>query len=147
MSDMTEDEFFEKHKPIESPDGSTIWQREELVVNGKSRYPDNQVWTYVCDEVDGAIAGWHVVNMVGYIVTEVPWVDGGESMTFDEVCTICHRTIRMDDEGTWVDDTGGDVCMDNSGTDRTHSPHEEDEDEDGADCCQERTTSGGCDGH
>ena len=81
---MNEDEFFAKHKPIESPSGSTIWQREELVVAGKSLYPDNQVWTYVCDESDGAIAGWHVVNMVGYIVTEVPWVDGGEWMVFDD---------------------------------------------------------------
>ena len=102
--DMTEDEFFEKHKPIESPSGSTIWQREELVVNGVSKYPDNQVWTYVCDEADGAIAGWHVVNNCGYIVTEVPWVDGGESMTFDDTSEGDEDDdIDINDPDQWIE--------------------------------------------
>jgi len=127
--EMSEDEFFAKHKPIDSPSESTIWQRNELVVGGKSLYPDEQVWTYVCDEADAAIAGWHAVNNNGYIVTEVPWVHGDESMVFDSTCFICNDTIHQDDKGTWIDSTGGDVCMNNDGEDVTHTPDDPDEDE------------------
>jgi len=107
---LNEDEFEQQYTTIEAPSGSTIWQREELVVNGQSLYPDEQVWTYVSDEADGAVAGWHVVNMLGYIVTEQPWKTGGESMVFDSACCYCGATIRLDDSGTWLSTTREKRC-------------------------------------
>jgi hypothetical protein len=126
LTNMNEDEFFAKFDTIESPSGSTIWQREELVVNGQSLYPDNQVWTYVCDEVDGAIAGWHFVNMIGYIVTKQSWVSGDEGMVFDSACCWCSESIREVNDA-WLAD-GKATCAESPKG--KHSPYEEDEDED-----------------
>lgn len=39
-------------------------------------------------------------------------------------CVTCHAPIKQDEGGTWIDDTGGDVCMDNDGIDGTHTPKE-----------------------
>jgi len=43
----------------------------------------------------------------------------------DVVCGTCHRPLRTDC-GVWVDDTGGDVCMDNDGNDGAHQPSSDD---------------------
>lgn len=77
MPELTEDEFWETYKPLEGPSGqsgSHIWEYEELTGT-----PDNQVWTIVEtgdeDENWYALPGYHIVNKIGYAVTEKPWTD------------------------------------------------------------------------
>jgi len=67
---LTEDEFDERYNPQPDPaDGNSIWPYAH--VEDKAT---EFVWSVV--EVDDdlfVIPGWHVVNVIGYNVTQVPW--------------------------------------------------------------------------
>ncbi len=83
MSEITEDAWYETYKPIAAPDGGQItWLHAQTLA-----YPLEQVWSVV-DGDSGAlcvIPGYHVVNMVGYAVTEVPWDSWDICAVFDDV--------------------------------------------------------------
>lgn len=67
---ITEDDFESKYRPRDAPSGGNTWSHAE--VRDQSL---EHVWTVV-DGDDGdlyALAGFHVVNAVSYVVTEVPW--------------------------------------------------------------------------
>lgn len=138
MTSIPEDEFDAKFKPVESPgqqSGSHIWERKEvLAALAAGTYTEQQVWTVV-DDGDGGMgqaAGWHIVNRLGYGITEVPWVDGTEYVEYDmpHSCYYCGSPIEMLN-GSWDDGVDGTDCDDSPS--KVHSDDEVDED--GAPCC------------
>ena len=83
---LTEDQFHEMYQPIESPEGtanagSMTWDHADTLA-----YPREQVWTIIDDggETNNwyASAGYHIVNVIGYCVTQKPWVTGDEEAMF-----------------------------------------------------------------
>lgn len=85
--ELNEDDFDAQYKPMDNPEGSVLWEREQILpLMDAGTVTDNNVWSVV-DTDDGgtaAIAGWHIVDVFAYMVTEVPWVDGREGMVFDD---------------------------------------------------------------
>jgi hypothetical protein len=78
---MDEDTFMDTYEPRDNPEGSLLWERDEvLVLHDAGEITDNHVWTAV-DTDDGSayVAGWHAVNQYAYLVTKVPWADGRET--------------------------------------------------------------------
>lgn len=73
MDEISEDEFHDWGIHL-TPDGDL------LSFDAVKDHDLHQVWTIV--EVDDgswmAVAGFHVVNRVGYITTDRRWVDGSE---------------------------------------------------------------------
>lgn len=72
MDTISEDDFDSKFDPIAGDDGSTLRELEAV------RDADtHHVWTVVDGEngVMYALAGFHIVNQVGYVVTREPWTD------------------------------------------------------------------------
>jgi len=66
---LTEDEFDQMFAPIPAEDGNSIWEYDAIRV-----HPRNRVWSVV--EVDDdlfVIPDYHVVNVIGYNLTTVPW--------------------------------------------------------------------------
>ena len=66
---LTEAEFDAIYLPQNMADGNSIWEFADV----KDKTTEN-VWSVI--EVDDelfAIPGWHVVNVIGYNVTQVPW--------------------------------------------------------------------------
>lgn len=83
---MDEDTFMDTYEPRDNPEGSLLWERDEvLVLHDAGEITDNHVWTAV-DTEDGTayVAGWHAVNQYAYLVTKVPWVDGRETCEMDD---------------------------------------------------------------
>jgi hypothetical protein len=78
---LTEDEYDDKYGPIMGPEDSTIWEYKDVKTK-----PTEHVWSVV--EVEGdlyVIPGWHVVNMVGYNVTEQPWEHDNIEVRLDSI--------------------------------------------------------------
>ncbi len=73
---LTENEFEERYRPYVQPSGD-YFEFEDV-----EKKPLHTVWTLV--EGDGpwchlyATPGFHIVNVMGYCRTEVPWVNGDE---------------------------------------------------------------------
>lgn len=78
MTTLTEAEFDAYYTPRQKPNGD-YFDYEDVV--GK---PITHVWTVVeAEDDDGrqhliACPGFHVVNRIGYLLTERPWVTGDE---------------------------------------------------------------------
>jgi hypothetical protein len=96
------DEFDEQYKPIQNhlddnasfggimfdfgrDDNDALIPEYQYVWDLNQTEP-NRVWTVVCDtenrddddnlvSITDVIAGWHIVNRLGYIVTENAWTD------------------------------------------------------------------------
>lgn len=68
--------FDKTYDPQPAPSGSDFWEWAEV----KAAHPNvTQVWTVV--EEGGltyAVAGYHIVNAIGYVVTTQPWRRGDE---------------------------------------------------------------------
>ena len=80
---LTEDEFDTQFKPVENIEqGQGIYQFNAYDAKDKAflqymaiNYPAH-IWTRI-DGDDGSIYninGWHIVNRIDYIITEVPWL-------------------------------------------------------------------------
>lgn len=69
---ITEDDFFDNYVPVEDASGGLLRDFEEV-----RDMPQCHVWTVVDGDDGGlyALAGFHVVNRVGYLLTERPWQD------------------------------------------------------------------------
>lgn len=85
-----EDDFETDYRPRPAPNadpcGDTTWEFEQAKTQ-----PIEHVWTIVDGDDDlYALAGFHVVNRVGYVVTEVPWASDGAEAVW------CH--FERDDE-------------------------------------------------
>jgi hypothetical protein len=62
--------FETRYGPLEAPSGEPVWTHAETLA-----HPHRHVWTLV-DGDNGlayALAGYHVVNAFGYVVTTQPW--------------------------------------------------------------------------
>ena len=81
---LTEDEFEEQFRPVENLEqGQGIYQFDAYDAKDSGflqfiaiNYPAH-VWTRI-DGDDGRvynINGWHIVNRIDYVVTEVPWLE------------------------------------------------------------------------
>lgn len=79
--EMTWSEWEEKYKPIPNPFKDyqdqlmfeTYGEEYEFV---KTKIDSQQVWTYVDGDMSSLImAGFGIVNRIGYYVTEIPWED------------------------------------------------------------------------
>ena len=74
---------FWDYKPLKHPLGKdygydgclieTYGEDVELIVN-QCRTDPTRVWTVL--DSDEVVAGWHFVNRLGYIITELPWESG-----------------------------------------------------------------------
>lgn len=67
--------FETRYEPREAPSGEPVWTHAETLAQ-----PATRVWTLV-DGDNGksyAIAGYHIVNAFGYVVTAQPWQTGTE---------------------------------------------------------------------
>jgi hypothetical protein len=83
---LNEDAWYEKYKPVSNhldPDAS--WHNGEYGIMFEtygeeldyviSQIDKNTVWTYIDNNEGGlsVVAGYHIVNRIGYFITEVPW--------------------------------------------------------------------------
>ncbi len=79
---LTEDDFDEQFIPVENPEhGQSDYQFDAYNAKDKDfleyiaiNYP-NHIWTRI-DGEDGKIYninGWHIVDSIDYIITEIPW--------------------------------------------------------------------------
>jgi hypothetical protein len=75
MSTMRSLTFERRYVPLEAPSGEPVWTHGETLT-----HPLTHVWTLVDGERGGsyALAGYHVVNAFGYVVTTRPWQTGCE---------------------------------------------------------------------
>jgi len=71
-------EFEAEYETIDAPDGDTMWMYDDVVDQG---IPVNRVWSVVEGENNSAVVctGFHVVNMLGYIITDKPWDNEAEN--------------------------------------------------------------------
>ena len=76
---LSETEFDAIYLPQPAADENSIWEFAEA----KTQTTEN-VWSII--EIDDdlfAIPGWHVVNVIGYNVTQVPWPHENIEVRFD----------------------------------------------------------------
>jgi hypothetical protein len=118
---ITYDEFEDKYKPITNhfDDNAslsgcmfeTYGEELEYVLSIAITEP-LRVWTYVADyEPVELIQGYHVVNRIGYIITEIPVEPELENL---EVCDPdCARSV-IDDKRNMVVDDVFDSCLNDS---------------------------------
>jgi hypothetical protein len=82
IKELTVDQWDEQYRLIENKfDSNASWNGAMFETYGKElefiqSQPDENVWTYI----DGAcsplvVAGFHLVNRIGYFVTEKQWDD------------------------------------------------------------------------
>ncbi len=91
---ISEAEFFDTYKPVPNPFvAHAAWNGSMLETYGPElervkevlALEPNKVWTVL--DVDGALivsSGFHHVNRMGYIITEVPVLEGEMVETLDE---------------------------------------------------------------
>ena len=87
----TWDQFFEEHSPIKNhiDDNASlngcIYETFGRELDFVAEFPSNRVCTYI-DGDEGEpmiVTGYHVVNRIGYLILQEPWVE--ESTYADEV--------------------------------------------------------------
>ncbi len=92
MIKLTYDEFEEQFKPVENVHADQgVFQFDAYDENDSDllqfisiNYPFH-VWTRI-DGEDGYvynINGWHIINRIDYIITEVPWVEHNDYEVMD----------------------------------------------------------------
>lgn len=91
---ITEDQFYDTYKPVKNPfEADAAWDGAMLETYGRDlahvqevlKTAPDTVWTVL--DVDGALvaaSGFHHVNRMGYIITEVPVAAGECVETIDE---------------------------------------------------------------
>jgi hypothetical protein len=96
---ISRDDFDAIYKPRESPSGEPVWTWDEV-----QAAPLTHVWTVVTGdngEDEYASPGYHIVNKVGYVVTEVPWPDDTTDAVWyahdDETCAECGEPMTTID--------------------------------------------------
>jgi hypothetical protein len=94
---MTEDEWYEKYKPIKNHlDKNASWNGEMFETYGEeiqfvNSQPDENVWTWV--EAEGGtylVSGQSYVNRLGYLICTVPWTEEAMEITIDEPEESCY---------------------------------------------------------
>ena len=105
---ISEAEFFDTYKPVPNPfirhaawNGSMLepYGNELAHVQEMLKAEPNKVWTVL--DCDGALivsSGYHHVNRMGYIITEVPVAEGEMVETVDEDATDNEEDEEDEDE-------------------------------------------------
>ena len=78
---MTYNEWVEKYKPIENPIRGlgTLFETYGEELNFVEKQDISTIWTLMeCDDYDAITSGYHIVNLVGYYITEIPWDDNSK---------------------------------------------------------------------
>lgn len=88
--EISEDDFFEKYKPITNHlndnapftynDKGLMFETYGEELEFVRTQPDNKIWTYQDDDMGNPIIanGYHLVNRIGYFITENPFPDNME---------------------------------------------------------------------
>lgn len=87
---ITEDQFEEEFRPVKNPLVESApfndWMHEtygEELEHVRKQDPSH-IWTIIeTEEKLFYVAGFHIVNRLGYIITEKPWVSGTEEVALD----------------------------------------------------------------
>jgi hypothetical protein len=95
---MTEDEWYEKYKPIKNHlDSNASWNGEMFETYGEevefvNSQPEENVWTWMSGDDGGTYltSGQHWVNRLGYLICTVPWTEEATSITIDEPSEDCY---------------------------------------------------------
>ena len=86
FKEMIEEDWVMEFRPIENHiDTNASFEGHMFETYGeelefiKSQNPYH-IWTYGDGDSGGTYIwnGWHIVNRIGYFITEVPWVEGQE---------------------------------------------------------------------
>ena len=99
-NEISEDDFYTIYKPVESPDGSLFWDRDEAL----RRHPkENVIWTAVDgDETNDIflLPGWHIVNAIdgGTVIASKPRITMAED---DIIVRLPSGLDDETDEPTW----------------------------------------------
>ena len=133
--ELSEEDFIKKYKPIMNEDevGQNFFAREDdgstserygwFETYGEERQKVLDVWEenpkkiWTCIQEDGEsglLAGFHFVNRIYYVITEVPWEDEDTWVRLwwecnDEngcVCEECDE-IWSDEAGDWIERPDG----------------------------------------
>jgi hypothetical protein len=105
---MTEDEWYEKYKPIKNHlDKNASWNGEMFETYGEELefvncQPYENVWTWLSGDDGGTYlaSGHYFVNRLGYIISSVPWTEEAMSITIDEAdenCYACGENLEDGD--------------------------------------------------
>ena len=101
MKEITEDEFYDVYQPIQNhielnaPFDGCMYETfgHELEHIALVAANSKSVWTILETECDGLAyaAGLHVVNRIGFFITQKPWKTGDELISIDtrldeEIC-------------------------------------------------------------
>lgn len=95
---MTEDEWYEKYKPIKNHlDPNASWNGEMFETYGEevefvNCQPHENVWTWLSGDDGGTylVSGHYFVNRLGYIISSVPWTEQAMSIAIDEPSEDCY---------------------------------------------------------
>jgi hypothetical protein len=98
-------EWESKYKPIKNPFSEdpddiffeTYGEELEFVLKADNKY----IWTNLQGDMSDLIcAGYHLVNRIGYYITEVPWTNEDDYvlLSVQEECE-CYDEDRLDNDG------------------------------------------------
>lgn len=117
MTTLSETEFETKYVPVPAPDsepggGDLIWQHKDTL-----RIPLRHVWTIMEDDYGNgayAVPGYHIVNKIDYLVTEIPWTDETEQGVWWPARPLCLNCCDPLDEDSdpWIHNSGERKCYD-----------------------------------
>lgn len=88
---MLYEEFENKYQPLnnllvkDAPFGEKMFETYGPELDYvKDNINKNTVWTILdCDGELYISAGYHIVNRIGYLITEIPWEDGNLEILID----------------------------------------------------------------
>lgn len=76
------EEQFDNLRPVKNPHGDhgfdgALFETFGAELNFVRNQPENRVWTLVDDDEGNPtiVSGFHLVNRIGYFVTEEPWTE------------------------------------------------------------------------
>lgn len=79
---ITEEQWEEQFIPLVNPFNDHGWNSTLFETYGYDLYivskePDNRVWTWVDGDDDHTyiVSGMHIVNRIGYFITDKPWTE------------------------------------------------------------------------
>lgn len=81
MKKITFDEWWDKYKPVDNHfenDDSQLYETYGQDIDYVSKtIPNENIWTLIDGDHDTQwiLPGFHIVNRIGFYVTEVPWED------------------------------------------------------------------------
>ena len=105
---MTEDEWYEKYKPIKNHlDSTSSWNNHMFETYGDdvefvNNQPYENIWTWVSGDDGGTylVSGRYYINRIGYLVCTVPWTEEALEVLIDEPeenCYACGENLEDGD--------------------------------------------------